>query len=127
MDSLPATRNWEDEARSSVLYTFPASTSLSEVERTFEHGSFDNAPDNFELRTLPAGPDWAERSHSPVHGDLDIESSDKNCYLRGDQPYSSEEEKLVVSKLDKHLVLFVALLYLLSFLDRSSTLEPSSV
>lgn len=34
--------------------------------------------------------------------------------------YTAEEEKEVVKKLDKRLVLFLALLYMLSFLDRSS-------
>lgn len=35
--------------------------------------------------------------------------------------YTAEEERAVVRKLDRHLVLFLALLYLLAFLDRSST------
>jgi hypothetical protein len=34
--------------------------------------------------------------------------------------YTEEEEKEVVKRLDKRLVLFLALLYMLSFLDRSS-------
>lgn len=34
--------------------------------------------------------------------------------------YTAEEERAVVRKFDRRLVLFVALLYLLSFLDRSS-------
>lgn len=36
------------------------------------------------------------------------------------QLYTPDEERAVVKKLDRRLVLFVALLYLLSFLDRSS-------
>lgn len=35
--------------------------------------------------------------------------------------YTSDEERAVIRKLDRHLVLFVAFLYMLSFLDRSST------
>ena len=35
--------------------------------------------------------------------------------------YTAEEEAEVVRKFDRKLVLFVALLYMLSFLDRSST------
>ena len=38
--------------------------------------------------------------------------------------YTPDEERVVVKKLDRHLVLFVAFLYMLSFLDRSSM--PSS-
>jgi hypothetical protein len=37
------------------------------------------------------------------------------------QLYTPDEERAVVRKFDKRLVLFVALLYMLSFLDRSST------
>jgi hypothetical protein len=36
------------------------------------------------------------------------------------QSYTAEEEQAVVRKFDKRLVVFMALLYLLSFLDRSS-------
>jgi MFS family permease len=39
--------------------------------------------------------------------------------------YTVEEEKEVVKKLDRRLVLFLSLLYLLSFLDRSSKPSPS--
>ena len=35
--------------------------------------------------------------------------------------YTPDEERSVIKKLDRRLVLFVALLYMLSFLDRSST------
>ena len=38
----------------------------------------------------------------------------------GKELYSHVEERAVVKKLDRRLVLFVALLYMLSFLDRSS-------
>jgi hypothetical protein len=36
------------------------------------------------------------------------------------QLYTPDEERAVIRKFDKRLVLFVALLYMLSFLDRSS-------
>jgi len=38
------------------------------------------------------------------------------------QLYTPDEERAVVKKFDRKLVLFVALLYMLSFLDRSSML-----
>lgn len=38
------------------------------------------------------------------------------------ESYSKAEEKRVLKKLDRKLVLFMALLYMLSFLDRSSEL-----
>lgn len=44
--------------------------------------------------------------------------------------YADDEEKAVIQKFDRKLVLFLAFLYLLSFLDRSSMLstlrEPTS-
>ena len=39
--------------------------------------------------------------------------------------YTPDEERSVVRKLDRRVVLLMALLYMLSFLDRSSTLLPS--
>lgn len=44
-------------------------------------------------------------------------SEDDNTIL----VYTAEEERAVVQKFDRRLVLFVALLYMLSFLDRSSS------
>lgn len=38
----------------------------------------------------------------------------------GTQGYTIAEEKAVLSKLDRNLVFFLAVLYMLSFLDRSS-------
>lgn len=40
--------------------------------------------------------------------------------------YSPDEEKAVLRRLDRRLVLFIALLYMLSFLDRSSMSSHSS-
>lgn len=52
--------------------------------------------------------------------DLDVSTttSGKSFQLR----YTPDEERAVVKKFDRKLVLFVALLYMLSFLDRSSEL-----
>lgn len=41
------------------------------------------------------------------------------------QLYTPDEERRVVRKFDRRLVLFVALLYMLSFLDRSSMCSPA--
>lgn len=43
------------------------------------------------------------------------------------QLYTPEEEQAVVRKFDRRLVVFLALLYMLSFLDRSSTPPLSSL
>lgn len=50
----------------------------------------------------------------------DDEDSDDVAEEDGKQLYSPIEERAVIRKLDRRLVLFVALLYMLSFLDRSS-------
>ncbi len=42
------------------------------------------------------------------------------------QLYTPDEERAVVRKFDRRLVLFVALLYMLSFLDRSSMVPPTT-
>lgn len=36
------------------------------------------------------------------------------------ESFTVDEEKAIVKKLDRHLVLFIAFIYMLSFLDRSS-------
>jgi hypothetical protein len=61
---------------------------------------------------------------SPAYEDDDeFNEESKPHSLRTD--YSPEEERKVVRILDRKLVLFLAFLYLLSFLDRSSQLGPS--
>lgn len=49
--------------------------------------------------------------------------------LRHAFTYTAEEERAVVDKFDRRLVLFVAFLYMLSFLDRSSasTISPPAL
>lgn len=67
-----------------------------------------------------------ERDHSADYDDegYDSERSVKPRPVRRSKgvgaQYTAEEERDVVKRLDKRLVLFLALLYLLSFLDRSS-------
>ncbi len=54
--------------------------------------------------------------------DTDESESDEDdsSSLASFQLYTPDEERAVVRKLDRRLVVFVALLYMLSFLDRSS-------
>ena len=44
----------------------------------------------------------------------------EGCRTESLNTFTFDEEKAVVRKLDRHLVLFIAFLYMLSFLDRSS-------
>ncbi|MCJ1373898.1 hypothetical protein MMC20_005128 [Loxospora ochrophaea] len=64
---------------------------------------------SFELEQIPAASDALDSSPS-----TGINSQ------RRPRNYTSEEERAVIRKLDLRLVLFIALLYLLSFLDRSN-------
>lgn len=57
-------------------------------------------------------------------GDDDMDASGQED--EDDIVYTADEERAVVRKFDRRLVLFVALLYLLSFLDRSSELSSLS-
>lgn len=72
--------------------------------------------------------DWdGEKRHQGRDGRADEVPGDegfrvrepRKSGLRKDQ-YTAEEEQDVVRKFDRRLVIFVALLYMLSFLDRSS-------
>lgn len=74
-------------------------------------GRFHDRSESFPLAAWKS--DGSEDGHS-ISDDDD-----------GGSMFSQEEEQRVVKKLDRRLVLFVALLYLLSFLDRSSMFECS--
>lgn len=58
--------------------------------------------------------------------DDDVDGSGREEEEGDDIVYTADEERAVVRKFDRRLVLFVALLYLLSFLDRSSELSSFS-
>ena len=80
--------------------------------------------------------------HSEFQGNAEISdwNSDHEKYTRGSRSrrassstvqsfmlYTPDEERSVIKKFDQRLVLFVAFLYMLSFLDRSSKSAPQSV
>lgn len=67
--------------------------------------SFDGANDHARRRSVS--------SMSDDNFDNAAEESEKELY-------SAVEERAVIRKLDRRLVVFVAFLYMLSFLDRSS-------
>lgn len=93
-----------------------------------EQGDFD---EDFELEDLPSSPRYPGPTSGLILGDS---HSDKRGSSLGDllsrRPsaltlqsfmlYTPDEERSVIRKFDHRLVLFVALLYMLSFLDRSS-------
>ena len=85
-----------------------------------------------EIELGHASPNWRQKL-TRAASDFSLESaaiSDQDSsehaegtgIARSFKSFTADEEKVVVRKLDCHLVLFIALLYMLSFLDRSSKL-----
>ena len=81
-----------------------------------------------DIELEDAAPSWQQKSprkardsglYSAAFSDEDrqVDAEDR---ADEEKSFAVEEEKAVVRKLDRHLVLFVAFLYMLSFLDRSS-------
>ena len=103
-----------------------------------QHGpSHDGREEDYELRDLS----HVTASKIAREDDFDIISNDntsedgKDFNLRKTRRasastvhsfmlYTPDEEKAVIKRFDRRLVLFVALLYMLSFLDRSSMSFP---
>lgn len=95
----------------------------------FEHGGNEA----YELQERPTGADGLDDLDGSYNDGDDgdqgrADASTSRRRHRGStstvasfQLYTPDEEQAVVRKFDRRLVLFVALLYLLSFLDRSST------
>ena len=90
-----------------------------------ERGDLDR---NFELKNLTCssnGSKYLRPTFGPefedAHSDEEETSPQTSVStLQSFMLYTPDEEKSVISKFDCRLVLFVALLYMLSFLDRSS-------
>ncbi len=91
------------------------------------------AQDPIELQTLLRKAPEDGSSGSTTRGGVDDDDSSSDAsddaeYHTGplsrvtsqSKSYTVNEEKTVIRKFDRRLVLFMALLYLLSFLDRSS-------
>ena len=83
---------------------------------------------NFELKNLtrsPKGVKYLRPSFGPEFEDTHSDEEERSPRASVSTPqsfmlYTPDEETSVVRKFDCRLVLFVALLYMLSFLDRSS-------
>ena len=89
--------------------------------------------DSFELDQVDVIGEESGYPLSPYDGDFDsllgtsdddlddaeVNNGTEKAYPR----FTPDEERAVVRKLDRRLVLFIAFIYMLSFLDRSSTFE----
>lgn len=80
-----------------------------------------NDPNAFELRTIT--PRDEPKSHEEDDEDDELLPSVRRASIESVQSYelyTPDEDRAVLRKLDRRLVSFMALLYCLSFLDRSS-------
>ena len=88
-----------------------------------EHEEKDEGAQGIEMQHVHDGGRDRSASESSVLSVFSSSSSDDPTRAvppRRLWPYSAEEERVVVRKFDRRLVLFVAALYMLSFLDRSN-------
>ena len=76
--------------------------------------------DTFELAQVTQAHRYPGSNTSLSEDDHPERSSPGSVNDEACQTYSAKEERAVVKKLDNRLVLFLAILYLFSFLDRSS-------
>lgn len=82
-----------------------------------------DASQSFEMKTIKHHP--GDATFDPQdHGSAARSSSDgSEVSVESFELYTPDEERTVLRKLDWHIVAFMSFLYLLSFLDRSSTLH----
>lgn len=102
----------EYEALSGSDDTVVASPSSSKWHEDDQDGSETRA-DSYDEEMIKSQPRHFEHVYSedPLSAQPDEEK---------EEDFTEAEEKAVLKKLDRRVVLFVALLYLLSFLDRSN-------
>jgi hypothetical protein len=132
-------------ARPTTGYTISSTSSTAEAPAPTQHTP-DSDADDSDGESVPAlrgGGDTGElrkiRNSSEkqsYRGSRDQEESSSEDDSEKDhikpvrrigsrsKEYTDEEEKAIVRKLDLRLTLFIALLYMLSFLDRSSKKSP---
>ena len=79
------------------------------------------ASESFELQRMAKQAEDALDDEWRNASENGLGSPVPHSYAESFELYTPDEERSVIRKLDRHLVLFVALLYMLSFLDRSST------
>ena len=109
-----------EPTRLSDLDSGNVSTAHQRKSREFEG-------DPVEMHHLPPAEAHSKSINPLSESDTEDEEEDKDFQRRrlkragtASKDYTDEEEAAVVRKLDRKLVLFLALLYMLSFLDRSN-------
>lgn len=114
----------------SPRYPDSSSSDASDLEAAFDESDSAEA---FRLRKLPRRVrlKGCNLSQSSFHQEIHDGSAEEGHRSRRGAPskprksnnlfhYTVDEERRVIKKLDRRVVLFMAFLYMLSFLDRSS-------
>jgi len=117
----------DDSASSSNTRYTPVSDGLEEHREEEDHHSAPG-PGRYNVGSLRLQTDFGDNAETggPVsEGEENGYDSEEDLEGKRARPgdghnYTPEEEKEVVSRFDRRLVTFLALLYLLAFLDRSS-------
>lgn len=117
-------------ARTSSRYSNGSTHRPDHLHNPGEELDFEDiGEDGYPLTSLKSGGEDTDAMRSdtafpakdtkPVSDD-DVSEDEDDVSVQSFELYTPDEEKQVLKKLDTKLVLFVALLYMLSFLDRSS-------
>ena len=121
--SRPINSNLKQHGGQGSSHKADESTSESDLNDEDCVNVKDDSADTFELGVIDQGPGRANATDMSDLGNGDELRGVRYQPRRrskGFKSYTPDEERKVVKKLDQHLVLFLAMLYMLSFLDRSS-------
>jgi hypothetical protein len=118
---MPSRRRPHDSASLSTDGSSPEFTPPPRLSHSSDGLSITGEPNSIELRTVSP-------RNEPVTKEEDAEDDDLLLSARrasidsaqSYELYTPDEDRAVLKKLDRRLVAFMALLYCLSFLDRSS-------
>lgn len=111
----------ENDMNIRLSNAFPLSRSSRAEDGYYSHA--------IEMETLPNFVTDSRYTEGNASLDSDSEKSEEAITCKGTEPagdclpYTKAEEASVIRVFDRRLVLFIALLYMLSFLDRSSMLS----
>ena len=106
----------------------------SDIESIVELRTGEHNLELPELRKLRNSSEKRSQHRDEGHEDSFSDDDSEKEHIRPmrrvgsrSKEYSNEEEKVIVRKFDRRLTLFIALLYMLSFLDRSSQTPQSTI
>ena len=126
-------RSDKNLSRPDGLLTSPEGRQSISQDGSAKETTVRGSADGFELEDLSQSRHDAEKEDDDFDSEFDDWASDHGrdtdplshrrtsaSTIQSFMLYTPDEEKSVIKKFDRRLVLFVAFLYMLSFLDRSS-------